>query len=671
MTIKDSQLTMTITQEMVNNHYPYCLPYGMAVVTLDLDTGGATDVAGSELAVTPPTDAAGNPLGTITYMTLPGSQGGYSFSPGSNAILVTADSFSWPPTCQVTVKLNPTDTQYLSTGSNIHGIAEYIPYGGNIQGTINYFLTVAKMTITGQKNEDGSYPGIKPGETGTVTLEVDTQGSLDATGAKLVIAAPAGTTITGVNLPSAAAGTWTQTLSDNGSSATVTLTADGILWSSCEVTLQVNDSTYGGITEASAEYYHTGSESTTPDATGQYGIVVQAVNPSSISLKGLYRDLGNTVGGTRNVYNNGVMCTKFYAGFSYDADEGDISTVQDVINWLQNNASLRTCSSNHMDNGVPSDYGWISFGNSDPNDGKFVFDTQVVVPANNENWNQVPGDAVWHYEYFLQPTKGNMTPVNVYLKFDYTDAQGETKTVSTLSSVLLTLNPDTWNNEACFYLYKDETNNVGAVRYNSESTPYYNESIHYILGWDGEPYNMTVSPSADQYESTSNYEAAYELPCNCTADQSEEFAYNRTFYVVACDYNKNSVVALIDNRSPGMAFTGGHDNIDVYGFQSQKVGIGVYSIVSRIICYSMIQKTISSTVQSGAAIAYWHDGSNIEQYSGDTTDDHLDVFEASVATISARALDSFGQRIDFSITFGDGAQVMSDWSLNSVSPVTD
>ena len=41
------------------------------------------------------------------------------------------------------------------------------------------------------------------------------------------------------------------------------------------------------------------------------------IDPSKISLKGLYLDLGSTVGGTHNVYKNGVMCAKFHVGFSY------------------------------------------------------------------------------------------------------------------------------------------------------------------------------------------------------------------------------------------------------------------------------------------------------------------------------------------------------------------
>ena len=80
-----------------------------------------------------------------------------------------------------------------------------------------------------------------------------------------------------------------------------------------------------------------------------------AINPSNISLKGLYLDLGSTVGGTRNVYNNGVMCAKNYVRFSYRAAEGDVSTVADIVQWLVDNGELRVCSESHADAGTLSD----------------------------------------------------------------------------------------------------------------------------------------------------------------------------------------------------------------------------------------------------------------------------------------------------------------------------
>lgn len=667
MAIKDSPLMMTISQILdANNAYPYCLPYGVAVVTLGLDTGGKTDVAGSELAITPPTDTTGMPYGSISNIVLPDTQG-YSFTPGNNVVLVNETPFTWPAICQVTVKLNPTDTQYLSSGTKISGIAEYIPSGEGVQTAIEYFLNVAKMTITGQK-EDDIYPGIKPGSTGTVTLELDTQGSLDASGAKLVIAAPAGTTITGVNLPSAAAGTWTQTLSDDGSSATVTLTADGVLWSSCEVTLQVDDSSYGGITEASAEYYHTGSESATPDATGQYGIVVQAVNPSSIHLKGLFLDLGATVGGTRNVYNNGVMCAKFYVGFSYDAVPGDITTVQDVINWLEDNASLRTCASNHTDNGVPSDFGWTNHGNDDPNGGKYVFDTQVLVPANDEDSSQEPEDSIWYYEYFLQPTEGNTTPINVYLTFDYTGKDNTISTESTLTDAILTLSPQVWGfNTSSFYVYKEKESNMGCVTYNQDTVPDYNIGIHYILGFSHDI--LEVTPSTDN-TSFDDLKDLYELPFSASSDDSTEITYNRVFYIVACDYNASTITALVDNKEP-IDFAGIDHTIHQQSRCVCKPSAMQFDWTSHIKTKSIsTHPALSSNLKSGAIIARWT-GHSIEQYDNDGNyAEHLDVFEGSEAVITVRVEDSFGQLLDVKMTLGDDDQNMDDWGIQDVSVVS-
>lgn len=166
------------------------------------------------------------------------------------------------------------------------------------------------------------------------------------------------------------------------------------------------------------------------------------IDPSKISLKGLYLDLGSSVGGTRNVYNNGIMCAKFYVGFSYSAPSGDTATVQDIVNWLQKYGTLRTAASNHTDIGTPADFGWADYGNTDPNKGAYLYDNKVLVPVNAENHDQVPGNSVWHLEYYLQAQADELTPINVYLKVTYTDDTDQDKTFSTLNDNLLTIVPE-------------------------------------------------------------------------------------------------------------------------------------------------------------------------------------------------------------------------------------
>ncbi|MBF0035872.1 hypothetical protein HAX39_25360, partial [Citrobacter freundii] len=94
------------------------------------------------------------------------------------------------------------------------------------------------------------------------------------------------------------------------------------------------------------------------------------VDPSKISLKGLFLDPapdtvsettgqpGNTVGGTRHIFSNGVMAAKIYLGFSYSASSGDSSTVQDIVDWLAANAEMRLAGDNNTDMGPLPDKGW-------------------------------------------------------------------------------------------------------------------------------------------------------------------------------------------------------------------------------------------------------------------------------------------------------------------------
>ena len=389
-----------------------------------------------------------------------------------------------------------------------------------------------------------------------------------------------------------------------------------------------------------------------------------AIDPSKISLKGLYLDFGSSVGGSRNVYNNGVMCAKFYVGFSYGGT--DESTVRDIIQWLLENAELRTCAGNHTDNGIPSDYGWKDYGNSDPNHEKFVYDTQVVVPVNNEDWDQQPGNSIWHYSYFVQPNESNLNPINVYLKYTYTGASGNEITVSTLNDNLLTITTSIWNflDIDYFRLYKEKDLYMACVSYNPETVPDYNSNIHYVCGWNG----TEIYPSTDT-TSFSGLSDLYELPFDASSDYTDEITYNRYFYIVACDYGERSITALVDNNDP-IKFNDEDHIIHQNGRCVCKPSAVTIAWVTYLKARTMDTRSpLSPALKSGAVIAHWVGGdARIEQFYNDSTyGEHLDVFEKDTATVTAPAVDSFGNRFRAKMTFGDGSQLISDWELLDIT----
>ncbi|WP_047606256.1 hypothetical protein [Rahnella aquatilis] len=166
-----------------------------------------------------------------------------------------------------------------------------------------------------------------------------------------------------------------------------------------------------------------------------------SLDPTKISLKGFYLDpTTDVVGGTRNIFSNGVMCAKVYLGFSYNAPDGDTSTVRDIIKWLLANGALRSEAGNRTDNGTLDQFGWTDYGNTDPNGDEYVYDTTVVVPKNTENFDQMPGDAKWHFGYFLRAPRDGIDPLNVYyLASDL--AEYPDLTLTTMSDALMTISP--------------------------------------------------------------------------------------------------------------------------------------------------------------------------------------------------------------------------------------
>lgn len=405
-----------------------------------------------------------------------------------------------------------------------------------------------------------------------------------------------------------------------------------------------------------------------------------AVDPAKISLKGLYLDLGSTVGGTRHVYNNGVMCAKFYAGFSYGAvsGDGDESTVSDVINWLLANGVIHTCSSNNEPTGTPSENHWTDHNGEDPNGGTYVYDTEVIVPGNNEERDVLPGNSIWHYAYYVGPDAGTTNTINVYLEADYTDSHGTPQTLTTLHDTLLTLVPEEWSFEINdFELYKEIDNGCVSVCYSKNAYGYV-EGLYYISHWKGEPDDMHVEPNTatdcDIDDGPCNHHRAF----NASGPSTNPLNGGRTLFCVIAAPDKSAYIFLTDKNDP-IKWDGGRYSLSFNGRTSilyneppdpdkdQYVNAFWLDIVE-----FDTHNPLSERMKQGVVLQKWqHDSFNISAASQQR--DHTAALQVSSSNYTtARAVDCFGQSIDIKIYFNDDYNhYMDDWVLDGVTPVNE
>lgn len=113
-------------------------------------------------------------------------------------------------------------------------------------------ISAPEVTITEQKDSDGLYPLIYPGKAGTITFTVDTNFTLDVAGSRIHFVAPTGTTLVSASIPGSESD-----YSFDAATGDLTLTKDGVIWSSCTLTLQASSSAtpLTSVSDGSAQYF--------------------------------------------------------------------------------------------------------------------------------------------------------------------------------------------------------------------------------------------------------------------------------------------------------------------------------------------------------------------------------------------------------------------------------
>ena len=386
------------------------------------------------------------------------------------------------------------------------------------------------------------------------------------------------------------------------------------------------------------------------------------IDPSKISLKGFFlAPQIMAVGGARNIFSNGVMCAKIYLGFSYSAPEDDTCTVRDVANWLLNNGDLRSVSSDETDTGSLASFGWTSFGNTDPNNGEYLFDNAVIVPENTEDYDKVPGNSRWHLEYYVRAPHGESTPINVYycahepIKFPG---------LSTSHDNLMSISP-----EACpvfsgmdFIINDTEINPMDGGEAGKEGRVL--RELNYNDNYDHNLYGIRsfshVYPSTD----TSDLEhVPYDItPSDAGFPAKNIFAVysqfqtedsNRIIYILnkfnsgfeidllSSDYNYSSVgYWRYEGQSDNQIYIADGLNGFEHDFNTMNgLPLGTQS-------YSHIELQASS-VYSGFSPCIDNYGCNKEQ------------------SVFIYVNDNFGSRICIEVDINDGDNGMFDWSIKS------
>lgn len=379
-----------------------------------------------------------------------------------------------------------------------------------------------------------------------------------------------------------------------------------------------------------------------------------SVDSSRISLKGLYLDtLTNTVGGTRNIYNNGVMCGKVFLRFSYSPKDGEKTTVQEVINWLDGNGAIYSFEGSESDTPVyVSKHNWTSSNSTDPNSGKYVYDTRVVVPESTTNKSDiVDSKSVYSYGYFIRASSTATPIISVYYRTYGQDAKG-IPTLSTWSSAAMKVSATKSTFSSSDFI-------LNATCDNSESgvtvrdlcfVNSYNKAIHSLLN----VYDF--QPRASSYQNENNVPFAV-----CDYDTGIHFILA---FCQTGAKNADRIIYILDRKNliaPNQNFTASETFHQNNGLDESNLlgpcGVSNY--------------TVKSSALSGIPIgtqdkAYYTTPNNHNKWDTLWVNNFVNN---SGNTISLYTMDSCGNKIKIDIDLDAGKDWDYQWGITSAAVI--
>jgi len=149
----------------------------------------------------------------------------------------------------VKVNMITSTTGNFSAGTYYNGTDYY-----HSSVSTDYQVTVATpdVAISEQKTSSGLYPLIYPGKTGAITFNVESNFTSDVAGSRIHFVAPTGTSLVSASIPAS-----NSDYTFDAKTGDLILTKDGIVWSSCTLTLQADGSAtpLTSVSDGSAQYF--------------------------------------------------------------------------------------------------------------------------------------------------------------------------------------------------------------------------------------------------------------------------------------------------------------------------------------------------------------------------------------------------------------------------------
>ncbi|NDO82785.1 hypothetical protein CJP72_19010 [Citrobacter sp. NCU1] len=246
--------SMSFPLEITGNPAPATLP---SPTFPDVDATGSLiyksvmDNAGTDMKVSYPGMAEGDVVTAKWY--------GYQTSASSP---IPGTTWSQPRTltaqdivAQYTLFHIPDTVITPAVDANAQGNYQVVSLNGSsaLSGNADVkIISAREITITEQMEDNGLYPLIYPGKTGKVTFTIDTNFASDVAGSRIHFVAPTGTTLVNASIPDLEG-----SYSFDANTGNLTLTKDGVVWSTCTLTLQASSSAtpLTSISDGSAQYF--------------------------------------------------------------------------------------------------------------------------------------------------------------------------------------------------------------------------------------------------------------------------------------------------------------------------------------------------------------------------------------------------------------------------------
>lgn len=246
--------SMSFPLEITGNPAPETLPsptFPEADISGALSYASVMANAGTDMKVSYPGMTEGDVVTAKWY--------GYQTSPDSP---IPGTTWSQPRTltandiiAQYTLFHIPDNVITPADDAHAQGSYQVVSLNSSTASSGNTDINIVsghEVTITEQKEGNGLYPLIYPGKTGTVTFTVDTNFTADVAGSRIHFVAPTGTTLVSASIPDTES-----SYSFDASTGDLTLTKDGVVWSTCTLTLQASSSAtpLTSVSDGTAQYF--------------------------------------------------------------------------------------------------------------------------------------------------------------------------------------------------------------------------------------------------------------------------------------------------------------------------------------------------------------------------------------------------------------------------------